>query len=121
MKLSKSRLIKLVKPGLEKLGFVEFKDTITGAQGLFCKKINSEFYLTLSLTIHRYYDSAFVGELTLSKCTQPYLSWGDISEEMNERLGFLLTDAERSIYPEDGINVKGHTIFGGMVTMSNRY
>jgi len=40
MKLTKAKLIKLVKPGLEKLGFTEFKDTISGAQGLFCKKIN---------------------------------------------------------------------------------
>ena len=106
MKLSKVKLIKLLKPGIEKLGFIEFKDSITGAQGLFCKKIKSDFYLTLALSIHRYYDSAFVGEFTFSRCTIPYLSWGDIPKEMNIRLGHLLTDEERSIYIEDEINVK---------------
>ncbi len=107
MKLSKAKLIKLTKPGLVRLGFKEFKDTKSGAQGLFCKKINSEYYLTLALTIHRYYYSAFVGEFTFSKCTTPYLDWGDMPKGMNIRLGHLLTPKERSFYHEDEFNISG--------------
>ena len=106
MKLTKSKLIKLLNPRLEKSGYTFFKDTSSGAQGVFCKKISSELYLTLALTIHRYYESAFVGEFTFSKTTIPFLSWGDIPNEMNKRIGHLLTDSERSSYVEDEINAK---------------
>jgi hypothetical protein len=107
MKLSKAKLIKLVKPKLESLGFTEFKDTKSGLQGLFIKKINQDLYLTLGLTIHRYYENAFTGDFYLSKCTIIGATWGDIPNESYKRPGYLLTDEERSIYPEDEINVKG--------------
>jgi hypothetical protein len=107
MKLSKSKLIKLVKPSLEKLGFTEFKDNKGGWQGLFCKKLENGLYLTLGLTIHRYYDSAFTADYYLSKTTIIGATWEDIPNESYKRPSFLLTDVERSIYPEDEINVKG--------------
>lgn len=107
MKLSKTKLIKLVKPSLEKLGFTEFKETTEGSQGFFAKKLKNDLYLVLGLIIHRYYDSAFTGAFYLSKTTRWASVWGDIPNESYKRPGYLLTDVERSIYPEDEINVKG--------------
>lgn len=107
MKLTKAKLIKFIKPGIEKLGFTEFKDTISGYHGIFLKRLKNGFYLTLGLTIHRYYDSMFTGDYYLSKTTRVASIWGDIPIESEERPGFLLTDEERAIYPEDEINVKG--------------
>lgn len=107
MKLSKKKLIKLVRPSLKKLGFTEFKETTEGSQGFFAKKLKNDFYLVLGLIIHRYYDSAFTGAFYLSKTTRWASVWGDIPNESYKRPGHLLTDVERSIYPEDEINVKG--------------
>lgn len=107
MKLSKARLIKLLKPRLESLSYVEFKDSRSGFQGLFVKKVNTDFYLSLGLTIHRYYDSAFTGDFYLSKSTIIGATWGDIPRDSYKRPGFLLTQEERSVYYTDEINVKG--------------
>lgn len=105
MKLTKSKLIKLVKPGLKKLGFIEFKSK--DWQGLFSKKLENGLYLTLGFTIHRYYESAFTSDYYLSKNTLIGVIWGDIPNGIYKRPSFLLTDAERSIYYEDEINIKG--------------
>jgi len=43
----------------------------------------------------------------LSKTTTIGATWGDIPNESYKRPSFLLTDLERSIYPENEINVKG--------------
>lgn len=107
MKLSKAKLIKLVKPWLEELGYREFKETIEGSQGFFVKKLEKGLYLTLGLIIHRYYDNAFTGAFYLSKTTRWASVWGDIPNESYKRPGHLLTDEERSIYTEDEINIKG--------------
>lgn len=107
MKLSKAKLIKLVKPKLESLGFTEFKETTEGSQGFFVKKMDNGFYLTFGLIIHRYYDSAFTGAFYISKTTRWASVWGDIPNESYKRPSYLLTDVERSIYPDDEINVKG--------------
>lgn len=107
MKLTKAKLIKLLKPNLEKLGFTEFKETTEGSQGFFVKKVENGFYLTLGLIIHRYHDSAFTGAFYLSKTTRWASVWDDIPNDSYKRPGHLLTDEERSIYPEDEINVKG--------------
>ncbi len=96
-----------MKPSLEKLGFTEFNDSKGGWKGVFCKKLENGFYLTLGLTIHRYYNSAFTADYYLSKTTTIGATWGDIPNESYKRPSFLLTDAERSIYPEDEINIKG--------------
>jgi hypothetical protein len=107
MKLSKAKLIKMVKTRLEDLGYTEFKESTGGSQGFFVKYLGNGFYLTLGLTIHRYYDSAFTGDFYLSKTTRWAAVWGDIPRESFQRPSFLLTDAERSVYLEDEINVKG--------------
>lgn len=106
MKLTKAKLISLLKPDLEKLGFIQIKDTITGSQGLFVKKLHKDFYLTLGLIIHRYYDSAFTGAFYLSKTTRWSSIWGDIPKESYKRPGYLLTDSERTVYSETEINAK---------------
>lgn len=107
MKLTKAKLIKLVKPGLEKLGFTEFKETTEGTQGLFIKKLENGLYLTLGLIIHRYYDDAFTGAFYLSKTTRWSSVWGDIPNDSYKRPGHLLTEEELSIYHKDETNIKG--------------
>ncbi|MBK9246545.1 MAG: hypothetical protein IPM69_00150 [Ignavibacteria bacterium] len=97
MKLTKAKLIKLVKSDLEKLGFIEFKDSTGSWQGLFCKKIRNELYLTLGLTIHRYYECAFTADYYLSKTTLIGAVWGDIPKGIYERPSFILTDKEREV------------------------
>ncbi|PLK42102.1 hypothetical protein [Emticicia sp. TH156] len=107
MKLSKAKLIKLVKPKLLDLGFTEFRETTEGTQGFFVKKLRNELYLSLGLIKHRYYESAFTGAFYLSKTTRWASLWGDIPSESYKRPGYLLTDEERSIYPENELNTKG--------------
>ncbi|MCT1532164.1 hypothetical protein ACS126_08175 [Sphingobacterium lactis] len=108
MKLSKSRLIKLLKPSLEALGYKEFKDSILGCQGCFCKKVENDYYLTLGMIIHRYYDYAFTGEFYLSKTTRWSTVWGDIPKKSFERPGYFLTQEELASYKEDLVNVSGN-------------
>lgn len=107
MKLSKGRLTKLVKSGLENLGFVEFKDTVNGTQGFFTKKLESGLYLTFGLIIHRFYNDSFTGAFYLSKTTRWGSVWDDIPKESYRRPGYFLTYNERSIYPESEINTIG--------------
>ena len=102
MKLTKKKLEKVLTPSLEKLGYTRIKDTISGFQGLFVKKVSSDLFLTLGLTIHRYYDDAFTGNFYLSKTTRIGSVWGDIPEKSYERIGYLLTDEELKNYGEEG-------------------
>lgn len=95
MKLTKSKLIKLTELGLKELGYKEVKDTITGAQGLYIKKVKVGFYLTLGLTISRYYDSLFTASFYLSKTTIWSAVWGDISKNSYQRIGHFLTTEDR--------------------------
>lgn len=106
MKLTKAKLIKALKPEMEKLGYHWFKDSISGAQGLFAKKVDDSLYLTVGLTIHRYYDDAFTADLYLSKTTNIYCTWGDIPKDCEERPGFLMTDEELAKYKEDDYLIK---------------
>lgn len=94
MKLTKVKLIQAIKPGLEKLGYLYLKDSISGAQGLFGKKITNEMYLTLGLTIHRFYDDAFTGSFYLSKTTEWAACYGDIPKECYKRPGYFLSKEE---------------------------
>ncbi|SHL26521.1 hypothetical protein [Xylanibacter ruminicola] len=98
MKLTKSKLINLLKPGMEDLGFHWFKDSITGAQGLFVKKVDNTLYLTIGLNIHRYYNDAFTADLYLSRTTTIYSTWGDIPKDCIKRPEELLLDSE---YPSN--------------------
>ena len=85
MKLTKAYLIKLLKPEMEELGFCWFKDSISGAQALFSKKIQDKMYLTAGMTIHRYYDYLFTVDFYLSKTTTIYSTWGDIPKDCMRR------------------------------------
>ena len=90
LKLTKAKLNKAVRPGLEKLGYVFLKDSITGAQGLFGKKLPNGLYLTLALTIHRFYDDAFTADFELSKTAEVF----GIPSVSRKRPGYLLTKEE---------------------------
>lgn len=61
MKLTKDKLIYRIKISVEKLGYKFFKESITGAQGFFSKKLENGLYLSLGLSIYRYSDDAFCG------------------------------------------------------------
>ena len=54
MKLNKKDLIKALRPAFEAIGYHYFKDSITGAQGLFGKKVSDDLYLQAALNIHRF-------------------------------------------------------------------
>jgi hypothetical protein len=108
MKLTKNKLIKLTKDQIESLNYREVKDTITGAQGLYIKLINKDLYLTLGLTISRYYESKFTGAFYLSKLTSWSMFGGDIPMSSYQRIGRFLTIEERSKlleieYSKDGV------------------
>lgn len=104
MKLTKAKLIKVVRPELEALGYTFLKDTISGAQGLFGKKIDSDMYLMLGLTIHRFYDDRFTGDFYLSTNTLIYAGWGDIPfMECCRRPGYLLAEDKLVELTENGI------------------
>lgn len=98
MKLTKAKLTSKVKAPLEILGYTYFKESISGAQGFFSKKLENGFYLTLGLTIHRYIESDFTGDFYYSKTTRWSSVWGDIPKESYERPGFLMSTEERKVY-----------------------
>lgn len=98
MRLTKTKLIKLVKPMFLELGYTNFKDSIEVSQGLFVKKISKDLYLTIGLTIDRYHDSLFTGAYYLSRTTSWASVWGDIPKECYERPGYFLTDEELMNY-----------------------
>ena len=100
MKLTKAKLIRVVKPGLEKLGYSLLKDSISGAQGLFGKKLSNGMYLTLGMTIHRFYDDAFTGNFYLSKTTDWAACWGDIPKNCYKRPGYFLSQEELAFMKE---------------------
>lgn len=102
MKLTKTILIKTIKPGMENLGFHWFKDSISGAQGLFSKKIDDALYLTVGMTIHRYYDDAFTADWYLSSTTTIYCTWGDIPNDCRKRPEDLLQEKDGVLNYKDG-------------------
>ncbi|MDB4918756.1 hypothetical protein [Mucilaginibacter sp.] len=97
MKLIKNKLIRITKNGLEELGYREIKDTITPAQGLYIKLVENDLYLTLGLTISRYYDSMFTASFYISKTTIWARYGGDIPKNSYQRIGNFLTTEERGI------------------------
>jgi hypothetical protein len=109
MKLTKIKLLKLIKKNLEEFGYKEIKDTLTGANGLFIKPINNSFFLSLGLTISNYYESRFTASFYLSKTTRWSSIWGDIPNEAYERVGSFLTAKERGLYLDEEHNADGVT------------
>ena len=96
MKLTKAKLIKRVRPGLELLGYYWFKDSITGCDGLFVKKLPNNYYLSLGMNIHRFYEDSYTCDYYLSLTTCIYCLYGDIPNSSSKRPGELLTDEEIS-------------------------
>lgn len=116
MKLTKAKLIKEVRNGLIQFGYKEFKDSITGADGLFIKKIGQDFFLTLGMNKSRVYDCRFTAELYLSKTTIWGAVWGDIPNDSYVRVGTFLTKEERQFY----LDSEHQTISGDAWWQSNR-
>jgi hypothetical protein len=95
MKLTKQKLILLTKKNIELLGYWYVTDSVTGAQGLYIKKVNDSLFLSLGLTISRYYYSMFTATFYLSKTTTWSATWGDIPSISYKRVGHFLTQEER--------------------------
>lgn len=108
MKITKTKLKKLLNIKLIKLGYLELKDSISGAQGLYLKPMKNSLYLTLGLIISRYHESLFTGSFYISKTTRWGSVWGDIPKASYVRISNLLTPAERNTllgedYRKEGI------------------
>ena len=70
-------------------------------------KVDGDLYLTLSLTVDRWYDSLFTGEYSLSLTTRWGYTIGDIPHDSYKRISYVLTDEERARYSkEENPNVK---------------
>lgn len=95
MKLSKARLTDMVRGQFEKLGFRLFTNTVLPPKGLFVKRVEHDIFLSVGLTISRFYDSQFTADYYLSKSTRFGSTWGDIPKDSFTRIGFLLKDDER--------------------------
>ena len=105
MKLTSAKLISKLKRRLQSMGFTYFKEA--GVTGTFKMKVNSNLYLTLSLTIDRWYDSMFTGEYSLSLTTRWGYTIGDIPRDSYKRISYVLSDEERTRYSkEENPNVK---------------
>lgn len=96
MKLTKAKLNRLVRKGIENLGYTYFKNNFY--QGLYAKYLGDGFYLTIGLIIDRYYDDAFTAQMYLSNTTSIGESGVDFPISADTRPGFLLTKEELSIY-----------------------
>ncbi|WPU97693.1 hypothetical protein SNE26_16835 [Mucilaginibacter sp. cycad4] len=107
MKLTKNKLIRLTKTGLNSLGYREIPDSTTGAQGLYIKTADVNLFLTVGLTISRYYDSMFTASYYLSKVTCWGAVWGDIPNNSYERVGSFLTKGERDMLLEERYRKEG--------------
>ena len=108
MKLNKNKLIGITKIGLNQLDYKEVKDTITVAQGLYIKSVGVDFYLTLGLTISRYYECMFTASFYLSKTTIWATYGGDIPRNSYQRIGHFLSRQEREFllgtdYSSEGV------------------
>lgn len=98
MKLTKAKLIKLLKPTLESYGYTFFESK--GSQGLFGKKVDEDMYLMLSMSIHRYYDDRFTANYCLSNVAAEGLGpfAGTFWKECMKRPVELLTPEEALFY-----------------------
>lgn len=85
MKLTKAKLINATQDKIKNLGYKLFVDSITGADGLFIKRIRDEYFLSLGLERSNYYDSKFSASFYLSKTTIWGAWWGDIPKESYQR------------------------------------
>jgi hypothetical protein len=107
MKLKKIELVKSLRDKLKGIGYQEIKDTVTGAEGLFIKVVNGNYFLCLGLTISNFYDTKFTGSFYLSKTTVWGATWGDIPDSSYERPGKFLNKKERQVYLDEEYNGEG--------------
>ncbi|MFT3824225.1 MAG: hypothetical protein QM731_09905 [Chitinophagaceae bacterium] len=102
MKLTKMKLLAIVRDGIRKQGYVEVKDSLTGSQGLFIKQLEGGLYLSLGLTLSNLFNSVFTGTYYLSKTTRWGAIWGDIPRESYRRIGnFLFPDERRKLLEKE--------------------
>lgn len=95
-----------MRQDLESLAYKFFEDA--KSDGLFCKQKGEGNYLSLGLTIHRFYDTMFTADFYLALCTRWGTTWGNIPKDSCERSGIFLDRAERQKflseeYTEEGV------------------
>lgn len=93
MKLN--QLVKIVKPALLELGFTYFPHKISWSGGVFCKKEPNDMFLTIGITMDRFYDCSFTFDLYYSTNTNIGSTYGDIPFGCYTRPGRLLTNEIR--------------------------
>lgn len=93
MKLN--QLIKIVKPTLIELGFTYFPHKTDWAGGVFCKKEPKDMFLTIGITMDRFYDCSFTFDLYYSTTTNIGSAYGDIPFGCYTRPDWLLTNKNR--------------------------
>jgi hypothetical protein len=98
MKLSSQKLSALLREELREMGYIEFKDRFRVSNCLFIKPLAEDFYLSLGLTISRFYENRFTADFYLSKVTVWAAMWGDIPSSCYKRIGHFLNKDERHKY-----------------------
>jgi hypothetical protein len=99
-KLKASTLVKLFKEKFESEGFIFFKAPFS--HNLFVKKIDATLFISMVFNVDRFYESRFTIDLYIATNTRWNCLWGDIPFECMQRVGGLLTKAERlMVLPED--------------------
>ena len=115
MKLSKKKLISILKQDIESLGFTYFRDSSPHDQGTFFMKVEGDMFLALSLVIHRFYDSMFTASYYLSPTTYVGATWGDIPKDSYQRPGYILTENEFLQFSKDGNLIARDIWFDGFI------
>lgn len=107
MKLNKKKLSNIVGQDLIGLGYKKFEDGFFGSDGLFIKQVSEGLFLTLGLTISKFYESSFTGSYYLSKSTRWGAVWGDIPKESYKRISFFITDEEKKSLFDEADKLEG--------------
>lgn len=95
MNLCKKKLLGFIRDPLLNLGYTEFQDNLISDANLFVK-MESDLFLTIGFTIHRFYDNAFTFSYYLSRTTNWADCWGDIPHRLTYiRPGELMSAQER--------------------------
>lgn len=89
------------------MGYKYVTNTSTGANELFIKVVDDNFFLSLGIITSNYYDLWFTASYYLSKSTRWSSVWGDIPQESYKRIGDFLTTEERLLYLDDEYNEPG--------------
>lgn len=98
---------KLINKELSNLGYRHVNRTSTGANELFIKVLQDNFFLCLGIINSTIYHSRFTASYYLSKSTRWSSVWGDIPKESYKRIGDFLTKEERLLFLDDEFNEKG--------------